>query len=75
MKKLINGAADVVAESLRGVEKAHPELRVDHEHRIVYRADAPVRGKVGLVSGGGLGPRTAAQRVRRPRDARRRLRG
>ena len=33
----------------------HPELRVDHEHRIIYRADAPVSGKVGLLSGGGSG--------------------
>jgi dihydroxyacetone kinase-like protein len=35
--------------------EAHPELRVDHENRIVYRGDAPVRGKVGLISGGGSG--------------------
>jgi dihydroxyacetone kinase-like protein len=56
MKKLINDPADVVAESLRGVAKAHPQLlRVDHENRIVYRADAPVAGKVGLMSGGGSG--------------------
>ena len=56
MKKLINDPADVVAESLRGVAKAHPQsLRVDHENRIVYRADAPIQGKVGLVSGGGSG--------------------
>ena len=56
MKKLINDPADVVAESLRGVAKAHPQsLRVDLEHRIVYRADAPTSGKVGLLSGGGSG--------------------
>jgi len=56
MKKLINDPADVVAESLRGVAKAHPQLlRVDHENRIVYRADTPVAGKVGLLSGGGSG--------------------
>jgi phosphoenolpyruvate---glycerone phosphotransferase subunit DhaK len=55
MKKLLNDPADLVAESLRGVERAHPELRVDHEHRIIYRADAPVSGKVGLLSGGGSG--------------------
>jgi len=56
MKKLINDPADVVAESLRGVAKAHPQsLRVDHENRIVYRADAPIQGKVGLLSGGGSG--------------------
>jgi dihydroxyacetone kinase-like protein len=34
---------------------AHPELRIDHENKIVYRADAPVQGKVALVSGGGSG--------------------
>jgi dihydroxyacetone kinase-like protein len=55
MKKLINDPADVLAESLRGVEGAHPELRVDHENRVVFRADAPRPGKVGLVSGGGSG--------------------
>jgi dihydroxyacetone kinase-like protein len=37
------------------VEHAHPTLRVDHELKIIYRADAPVQGKVGLVSGGGSG--------------------
>jgi dihydroxyacetone kinase-like protein len=55
MKKLINEPGDVVAQALLGMAAAHPELRVDHEHRIVYRADAPVAGKVALVSGGGSG--------------------
>jgi len=56
MKKLVNEPDDVVAEALLGMARAHPgELRVDQENRIVYRADAPVRGKVGLVSGGGSG--------------------
>jgi dihydroxyacetone kinase-like protein len=55
MKKLINDPADVVPEALRGMALAHPELRVDLENRIVYRADAPVQGKVGLISGGGSG--------------------
>jgi dihydroxyacetone kinase-like protein len=55
MRKLINDPADVVAEALVGVAAAHPELRVDHEHAVVFRADAPVQGKVGLVSGGGSG--------------------
>jgi phosphoenolpyruvate---glycerone phosphotransferase subunit DhaK len=55
MKKLINDPADVVPEALRGMALAHPELRVDIENRIVYRADAPVQGKVGLISGGGSG--------------------
>ena len=55
MKKLINDPAAVVADALVGIEAAHPELRVDHDHKIIYRADAPVSGKVGLISGGGSG--------------------
>jgi dihydroxyacetone kinase-like protein len=55
MKKLINDPADVVDDALRGMAAAHPELRIDPEHRIVFRGDAPVTGKVGLVSGGGSG--------------------
>jgi phosphoenolpyruvate---glycerone phosphotransferase subunit DhaK len=55
MKKLINDPADVVSEALRGMAVAHPELRIDHTNRIVYRGDAPVAGKVGLISGGGSG--------------------
>ena len=55
MKKLINAPADVLSESLLGVEAAHPELRVDHENKVIYRADPPRPGKVGLVSGGGSG--------------------
>jgi dihydroxyacetone kinase-like protein len=55
MKKLINDPQDVVAEALLGIEAARPEVRVDHANRIIYRRDAPVAGKVGLVSGGGSG--------------------
>jgi phosphoenolpyruvate---glycerone phosphotransferase subunit DhaK len=56
VKKLINDPAEVVADALRGIAAAHGDrLRVDHEHRIVYRRDAPRPGKVGLVSGGGSG--------------------
>ena len=55
MKKLINDPADVVADALRGLAAARPELRVQHEDRVVFRGDAPVHGKVGIVSGGGSG--------------------
>jgi dihydroxyacetone kinase-like protein len=55
MKKLINDPADVVSEALAGIEAAHPDLRVDSANKVVYRADAPHSGKVGLVSGGGSG--------------------
>ncbi len=55
MKKLINDPADVVGEALRGVAAAHPQLRVDHANKVIFRGDAPVPGKVGIVSGGGSG--------------------
>jgi dihydroxyacetone kinase-like protein len=55
MKKLINDPSTVVADALKGIEAAHPELRIDHEQKVIWRGDAPVPGKVGLVSGGGSG--------------------
>ncbi|GAB3029482.1 dihydroxyacetone kinase subunit DhaK [Parafrigoribacterium mesophilum] len=55
MKKLINSPDNVVADALVGIEAACPDLRIDHEHRIIYRRDTPRSGKVGLISGGGSG--------------------
>lgn len=55
MKQLINVPETVVADALRGMAAAHPELTVDVENRLVVRRDAPVAQKVGLVSGGGSG--------------------
>jgi dihydroxyacetone kinase-like protein len=56
MKKLINKPEDVVMEELQGVALAHPDLvKVHYDPNYVVRADAPVKGKVGLVSGGGSG--------------------
>src|SRR5438067_1641925 len=56
MKKLINRPEDVVKEALAGMEALHPELiRVDYENQVIARKDAPVRGKVGVISGGGSG--------------------
>ena len=55
MKKLINDPNDVVVEALLGVEAAHPDLRVDHANKIIYRGDTPKPGKVGIISGGGSG--------------------
>src|SRR5215208_2756136 len=56
MKKVINAPERVVDEMLRGMGKAHPGLiRIIPEHSVVVRADAPVQGKVALVSGGGSG--------------------
>jgi phosphoenolpyruvate---glycerone phosphotransferase subunit DhaK len=56
MKKLINDPEQVVVESLRGFAAAHPDLiRVHYDPNYVVRADAPVQGKVGILSGGGSG--------------------
>ncbi len=56
MKKLINDPANVVAETLAGFQAAHSDLvTVYTDPDYVVRADAPVQGKVGLVSGGGSG--------------------
>jgi dihydroxyacetone kinase-like protein len=56
MKKLINKPEDVVVQSLGGVAAAHGELvKVLYNPNIVVRADAPVQGKVGVISGGGSG--------------------
>ena len=56
MKKLINNPEDVVKEELKGIELAHPDLvKVFYDPDFIVRADAPVQGKVALVSGGGSG--------------------
>jgi dihydroxyacetone kinase-like protein len=56
MKKLINDPEQVVKEELEGVAVAHPDLvKVHFDPNFVVRADAPVKGKVGIVSGGGSG--------------------
>ncbi|WP_066943374.1 dihydroxyacetone kinase subunit DhaK [Streptomyces lushanensis] len=55
MKMLINVPETVVADALRGMAAAHPELSVDVANRVVVRRDAPVAGQVGVVSGGGSG--------------------
>lgn len=56
MKKLINKPEDVVLEELKGIELAHPDLvKVYYDPDYIVRADAPVKGKVGIVSGGGSG--------------------
>ncbi|MFN0167259.1 MAG: dihydroxyacetone kinase subunit DhaK [Bryobacteraceae bacterium] len=56
MKKLINQPEHVLEDSLRGLAAAHADLlRVSFDPIYIARADAPVRGKVAVVSGGGSG--------------------
>src|SRR5574338_53290 len=56
MKKLINKPEDVVREELEGIVYAHSDLvKVHYDPHFIVRADAPVQGKVGVISGGGSG--------------------
>ncbi len=55
MKKLINNVDNVVAEQLRGVALAHPDLNVHIDPHYITRGDVPLAGKVAVVSGGGSG--------------------
>ena len=56
MKKLINLPGNVVREELEGMELAHGDrLKVSYEPFYIARKDAPRKGKVALVSGGGSG--------------------
>jgi dihydroxyacetone kinase-like protein len=56
MRKLLNDPEAVVRESLAGLAAAHGDiLTYNAEEQYVARKDAPVQGKVALISGGGSG--------------------
>lgn len=56
MKKIINDPNQVVQEMLGGMIAAHPNhLKQIPGTNVIARFNAPVTGKVGLVSGGGSG--------------------
>src|ERR1700738_1498172 len=56
MRKFLNDPAAVVKESLAGLAAAHSDLlRYDVANQIIVRKDAPRKGKVALISGGGAG--------------------
>src|SRR6476659_555840 len=56
MKKLINDPENVVREELSGIARAHGDLVEVHvDPHYIVRKDAPIQGKVALVSGGGSG--------------------
>jgi dihydroxyacetone kinase-like protein len=56
MKKLINQPEDFVKESLAGMAIAHSDLiKINYDPTFVYRANAPIPGKVAIISGGGSG--------------------
>src|SRR3979411_843942 len=56
MRKFLNDPSAVVKESLAGLAAAHPDLlRSDVANQIPVHKDAPRKGKVALISGGGSG--------------------
>jgi len=56
MKKVINDPNSVVQDMIEGMVMAYPDkLRNVEGTTVIARADAPVSGKVAIVSGGGSG--------------------
>ena len=60
MQKIINNPADVVDEMVQGYLKAHPDLVAETDNpRVLKSRWAPVKNKVGIVTGGGSGHKPA----------------
>lgn len=57
MKKILNSPQAYVDEMLEGLVAAHPEAlrRLGDDGRVIARAGGVVKGKVGIVTGGGSG--------------------
>lgn len=56
MKKIINDKDKIISQMLKGLQKANEDkVKINEELKIVYRKDLPIKGKVGLISGGGSG--------------------
>ena len=56
MKKIINAKEEILSQMLNGLKKANDDkVDINEELKIVYRKDLPIKGKVGLISGGGSG--------------------
>ncbi|MCD8071615.1 MAG: dihydroxyacetone kinase subunit DhaK [Alistipes sp.] len=56
MKKFVNDPANLVRESMEGFAQAHPDMvRAFYAPNYIVRCDAPVKGKVAVISGGGSG--------------------
>lgn len=57
MKKIMNDPFTYAEETLKGLVRAYPQFYklTDGTTRVIQRPDAPLKGKVGIVSGGGSG--------------------
>ena len=60
MQRIVNDRNEVVSDMLRGFVKAQREIVVECENpRVLKYNKAPIKGKVGVVSGGGSGHKPA----------------
>lgn len=56
MKKIINDPENIINQMLKGLYKANQDkVKINEDMKIIYRKDLPIKGKVGLISGGGSG--------------------
>jgi dihydroxyacetone kinase-like protein len=57
MKKILNDPFSYADETLKGLSRAYPQFYrlIEGTTRVIARADGPIKGKVGIVSGGGSG--------------------
>lgn len=60
MQRIINERDQVVEDMLKGFVKAHPDLIAPTDNpRVLKYKNAPIEGKVGIVTGGGSGHKPA----------------
>ena len=60
MQRILNNPDDIVDEMLQGFVKTHGDIVKTTEHpRVLAAKNAPVAGKVGVVTGGGSGHKPA----------------
>ncbi|KQX51312.1 MULTISPECIES: dihydroxyacetone kinase subunit DhaK [Ensifer] len=56
MQRFVNNPDEVVEDTVKGFVKAHRDIvRLSENPRVIAAADAPTRGKVGVITGGGSG--------------------
>ena len=56
MQRFINNPDEVVEDTVKGFVKAHSDIvRLADNPRVIVAKDAPIAGKVGVVTGGGSG--------------------
>ncbi len=60
MQRIINDPNNVVPDMLKGYVKAHPDIVLPTDNpRVLKYKDAPIKDKVGIVTGGGSGHKPA----------------